>query len=134
MSSLEGFSRRMDVLGTRIVQNAASLVRKTALEAHRAVAIGTPVDTGRARSNWLVSLGSPATHTVLSSSIQAAFGQAQGAVAGYKQGDIHITNNLPYIGRLNDGYSKQAPANFVEDAVNRATQVVRNHNIVDGKG
>ena len=30
---------------------------------------------------------------------------------------VYISNNLPYIQRLNDGYSQQAPENFVESAV-----------------
>ena len=33
-----------------------------------------------------------------------------------------ITNNLPYINRLNNGHSKQSPANFVEKAIALAIQ------------
>ena len=28
-----------------------------------------------------------------------------------------ITNNLPYIKRLNEGWSKQAPAHFIEQVI-----------------
>lgn len=35
------------------------------------------------------------------------------------------TNNLPYIPRLNEGYSKQAPPGYIEKAVDK---VVRRYN------
>lgn len=42
-----------------------------------------------------------------------------------KNAEIHITNNLPYIGALNDGHSKQAPADFVRIAVMDGLATVR---------
>ena len=52
---------------------------------------------------------------------------AQGAgisriATGYslRQGNVNITNNVPYIRRLNEGSSSQAPAAFVQSAIARA--------------
>ena len=42
-----------------------------------------------------------------------------------KHKSIHITNNLPYIGSLNDGHSKQAPAGFVQMATLAGLAAVR---------
>ena len=51
------------------------------------LAENTPVLTGRARRGWAVE----------------------------KAGKmLRITNNVPYIGELNEGHSKQAPPRFVE--------------------
>lgn len=107
-------------MGKRIEQNADALTRKVALAVDAAVVIATPVDTGRARANWQVNLGQPVSGTREASdkSGQAAIAEGQATIAQYKgDSSIHITNNLPYIGRLNDGWSAQAPAGFVEKAV-----------------
>jgi hypothetical protein len=82
----------------------------------------TPVDTGRARSNWLPSLNRPDGR-------QVGVGQkpdTRNAIARYKLSDtIFITNNLPYITKLNEGSSQQAPAGFVDAAILRGKQAVR---------
>lgn len=137
MPSLSDFSRRITVRGRGIAERSDQLVRKVALAADQAVVMGTPVDTGRARSNWIAAIGGPASATIdayapgesgstEAANTQAAIDQAESVIRGYNYGEeIHLTNNLPYIQRLNDGYSAQAPANFVEQAVAEAAQVVQ---------
>lgn len=144
MPSLNDFSRRITVRGRQVAENTDRLVRKVALAADQAVVMGTPVDTGRARSNWIAQIGSAPSGTIdayapgdagstAGANTQAAIDQAESVISGYNSGEeIHITNNLPYIQRLNDGYSAQAPANFVEQAVVEAAQVVQFGRIVDG--
>jgi len=129
MADLRQFAGRIRVIGKRIEKNADAMTRKVALAVDSAVVIATPVDTGRARSNWQVNLGGPASGTrdaldpgkegsTSGPNAQAAIEQGQTEIAKYKGGSsIHITNNLPYIGRLNDGWSAQAPSGFVEKAV-----------------
>lgn len=96
-----------------------------ALRIHGGLIEKTPVDTGWARSNWLPSVGVPRKETVgePGSLNQAAaqFGQAE--VAGWQitSGPIYITNNVPYISRLNAGSSTQAPSGFVEGVVQAET-------------
>mgnify|MGYP001164603648 FL=1 len=53
--------------------------------------LATPVDTGHARESWDI-------HKVI----------------GAKVPTFDITNDASYIGKLNDGYSDQAPAHFIE--------------------
>ena len=55
--------------------------------------LGTPVDTGAARDGWQIDLDDPL--------------------------NPEITNNLPYITRLNDGSSKQSPAGFIDAIVDK---------------
>lgn len=78
----------------------------------------TPVDTGRARSNWNVDINIVDVQIVEPTSKDPGPEKALSAIARYKLNDVaYISNNLPYIRRLNEGYSQQAPAAFVETAV-----------------
>lgn len=142
--TLDEFSKVMAALGVTVVEGAGELVRKVALAADQAVVVATPVDTGAARSNWLVSLNVPDSRVVpaysrgaggstASANTQAALEQARQKAAGFRAGvggAIVITNNLAYIDRLNSGWSAQAPAGFVERAVLTAAQAVTNFTIM----
>lgn len=138
---LKDFSRWARQLGDRVEKNADHLVRTCALAIDGAVVIATPVDTGRARANWQVQLDNPATSTrepfspghegsTGGDNARAAIEEGKGVIASYKGGRpnacIHITNNLPYIGRLNDGWSAQAPAAFVEKGIMVGVKAIRN--------
>lgn len=144
MASLEQFSRRIAQIGAGVAVEVDKTVRMAALAADQAVVLGTPVDKGRARSNWIVSLGAPSRTTVdpyvpgeggstAGANANAALAQGAAVIGGYSgliHGSIAISNNLPYIGRLNAGYSKQAPAGFVEKAVQSAVRAVRKARVV----
>lgn len=119
-NDLANFARRMALLGRKTQENIDKLVRKVVLTAHQSVVLATPVDTGRARGNWQVAVGAAPTTTtpLLSPTGTEAIVSGARALAAYKDGDdVHIVNNLPYIGRLNAGSSAQAPAGFVEAAI-----------------
>lgn len=45
---------------------------------------------------------------------------------------IYISNSLPYISALNHGHSGQAPAGFVELAVQAGSQVASNAKLLKG--
>lgn len=136
--SLERFSRRMKQRAGRIGREANRVKREVALAIDQALVTSTPVDTGTARSNWIVSLGQ-ATDEIRPPYARTSKGgigetaNARGALAQGKskisksreEEAIHITNNIDYIRDLNDGKSPQAPAMFVEDAINTGTQVAR---------
>lgn len=91
----------------------------------------TPVDTGWARANWVPAIGSKfeADLSKVKATVAGATAAAatqQGAIAavavGYKlaMGRVFISNNVPYINRLNDGWSNQAPKAFVQRAIVKA--------------
>jgi hypothetical protein len=143
---MAGFKQRMQKRGKNVSVNADRVVRKCALIIDGAVVLATPVDTGRARSNWQVSANSPITTTREpyspgsqlgkgeGANARAALQQGQQVIANYKGGTpdaaIYIANNLAYIGRLNAGSSKQAPAAFVETAVMQGANAVRGESLV----
>lgn len=97
--------------------------RKIALEMFRRVILRTPVATGLARGNWQSTIGAPAFGALKDTdpSGRAAVARATTACLAWKAmsgASILLTNNLPYIERLEHGhskhgYSKQAPAGMV---------------------
>ena len=129
MSSLGGFAKKMRRASKAVCLNADKLVKDVADGILVAVVTDTPVDTGQARSNWQVNLNSPANGTRTAfvpgkkgstglDNIIAAVEVGTNHIDQYNGGEeIHITNNLSYIGDLNDGTSKQAPPGYVQDAI-----------------
>lgn len=94
--------------------------RGLALHALTGVVLRTPVDTGRARGNWQAHVGAPVGRETgrLDKGGSAAIADGAAAIAaqrGFQQ--IVIENNVPYIGRLNEGYSPQAPEYYVESVL-----------------
>jgi hypothetical protein len=110
---------------------AVRVVRKITLDVTANLIQTTPVDTGWARANWVPRLGGPSTGTapnpgegsgVSAASAQQSAGQAAVAARynSLNNGRVYVSNNVPYIGRLNEGHSAQAPAGFVQAAVKKA--------------
>jgi hypothetical protein len=105
-------------------------LRKVALVANQTVIMATPVDTGRARANWQISIDTELTGEVDSTDAQGALARNQEVIRGYRNGAIILQNNVPYIGALNNGSSAQAPAGFVEKALQTAASVVSKAKVV----
>ena len=95
---------------------------------------GTPVDTGWARANWFANIGAgvpgsspnPGEGTGVAGAVAEREARL-GGIVGYKlaSGPVFISNNVPYILRLNEGSSKQAPAGFVQRAIQLAVTQLR---------
>lgn len=121
MATFKDLGDEMKKTAQNVSDNADRLVRRCALAIDATVVLATPVDTGRARGNWQVEIGSPASGVTdsLDPSGAGAVREGKGVIESYKgdKNGIYITNNLPYIERLNQGWSKQAPAGFVEEAI-----------------
>lgn len=138
------FQRRINRIAARVAEGGDRAVRMAFLAIDQAVVLATPVDTSRARSNWLPNLDAPASGQIApyvagekgssaAASSEAAMDAAK-AVAKKYDGDrnreLHITNNLPYIAKLNEGSSTQAPALFVETAVAAGAAAIRGVRII----
>lgn len=126
--SLLDLADRLEKKAKAIDEAASQNAVDTALAIVGDLAYKTPVDTSQALSNWIVTLESPSGQQIKphfpgsQGSTQRASAEtlnsAKLVLRNKKPGQaIFITNNLPYIRRLNDGYSAQAPAGFVERAV-----------------
>lgn len=82
----------------------------------------TPVDTGRARGNWFLDINR-SNRTIdgerrSTQAVAEGVSKIQSAVT-FSYPEIVLSNNLPYIERLNDGWSEQTPKKFVETEIDR---------------
>jgi hypothetical protein len=99
------------------------VIRKITFEAFSRVILRTPVDTGRARANWGVSIGAPQLVYNISAEDKSGTATLAAAANGTQSwkctGSIFMTNNVPYIGVLEYGRadgspgSKQSPEGMV---------------------
>lgn len=102
---------------SKMARNLNQGIRATLFEVSTAIIKDTPADTGRARGNWQASIGRGATKEIAVNNQRS--GEAK-AIAEVDQtvsvavGDLYyLTNNVPYIERLEFGWSKQAPSGMV---------------------
>ena len=99
--------------------------RAIVLELFGSVIKDTPVDTGRARGNWQTSIGSPASGEVDRLGEREALSELGSETGKFVGGQvIYLSNQLPYIQRLELGWSDQAPAGMVRKNVARIQQIV----------
>lgn len=130
MAEPRGFAKKIRAYADDIPKQVNEIKRQTVREIVLTVVPETPVRTGQARSNYYTTNGSPSTeitaHGPFTQDGYQSIARMEAAFRNAKPGvPMHITNNLPYIGRLNDGYSTQAPANFVEMAIGEARAIIR---------
>lgn len=121
------------------VEAAASrVVKAIAINVTAELVERTPVDTGWASANWVPSVGAPSDVVAGSPDAVTTTAREDGlaAVARYRleDGPAFVSNNVPYIGRLNEGHSAQAPAGFVQQAVEHAVQETVRDLAASGKG
>ncbi len=108
--------------------NFERIFRQTVLAVGGAAIQATPVKSGHARNNWLTTTGAPGqgTPNAPDRTGSAATTQLTNTGVAVKVDETaYVTNNVPYIGRLNAGHSKQAPAGFIEKAVEAGRATVR---------
>jgi len=129
------FADRMEKLGPRMSKALNTIGAMAAMEAGLVLVTETPIDTGRAKSNWQASLNSPKRTTrpayavgnqredrppvvdTTSENETRAFDQIEKVCRGRKQNrNIYLTNNLSSypISRLDSSYDTiKSPYNRV---------------------
>ena len=139
-SNFVDFAGDLDKFARQIPQQANQIKRKVAKQILNGVVNRTPVGNrelwavnidrkvrglplappgyggGRAKGNWQVTIGSPATKATDTKDPtgRSTIAAGQATILAAQPGqDIWISNNLPYIGRLEHGHSKQAPAGMI---------------------
>lgn len=129
MANLNDLANRIDKVPTKIGMQVVELKRQIVIAIVTDLAYKTPVDTSQALSNWDVSTGQPITvkhgpyfagfagSTKGVSAIETIARAVQAAKQFKPNETAYIANNQPYIRKLNDGWSAQAPAGFAQRAV-----------------
>ena len=151
MATLAQFSQNIRKRGSQIENAGTRFVKTTAKRALKNLVNTTPVDTGKARSNWRVGIGAPVRSPIETygsasaarAAINAGFARinsvrgVSGGGGGLKTA-IYISNALDYPGHLpnerglNDGASKQAPRYYIETALAEAVGAIRNMRVFVG--
>lgn len=151
MATLAQFSQNIRKRGSQIENAGTRFTKAVAKRALRALVNATPVDTGRARSNWRVGIGAPTSAVIEPYSPGKKLGlgersNANAAIAaglarinsvrgksgagGGLQTSIYINNNTAYIGNLpngrglNDGASPQAGPGWIEASLLEAQAIL----------
>lgn len=120
MNTTRDFEFQLDAFRDEDVPEAMfNLMRSVMLTGLTSLVLMTPVDTGRARGNWIVSLGAASYRyqdTSLDPSGSSSIAEGLANAAALKSDPfalVYIQNNLPYIEALEDGSSTQAPNGMV---------------------
>lgn len=84
----------------------------------------TPIKTGFARSNWVAGFSVIETTVGSKEGVDSSrYVSSLAAIATWNplsNATLYISNPVPYMGRLNNGWSSQAPSGFIEAAIERA--------------
>lgn len=111
------FRLSLERLGRELpAEMVQQVTRKLALQALNGVVMKSPVDTGRFRGNWNVSVDhiDYTTTEDIDKGGQATIAKGSGTIAKIQPYQVvWLSNNLGYARRLETGWSKQAPAGVV---------------------
>jgi hypothetical protein len=142
-SNLAQFNREITDFAKSIPDKTVVLHKKIVLEALRRLVEKTPVDTGRARGNWQVTIANPAegqvsgdwpktkgerktTRPPLRPEDNATISKGLAALTGLPKFQVvWISNNVDYIEFLEEGSSKQAPAGMLAVTVEELRNMFR---------
>jgi hypothetical protein len=126
--SIEDFNREIDDFGRGIDRDGVAFQKKIVLEALRRLAFRTPVDTGRARGNWQVTIKMPAQGTLplCDKTGDEVVAKGVAAISLLPPGQVvWISNNVEYIEFLEEGSSRQAPHGMLRVTVEELRSLFR---------
>lgn len=121
-SNINDFDKDLRIFATvKVPSDHTDVVKKVALQVLTGVVNKTPVDTGRARSNWMTAVNEVPENTI---EVKDRISREQASAESLNRGvpviesmpafsTVSVANNLPYIGVLEYGSSKQAPDGMV---------------------
>lgn len=109
--------------GIKVLKDADDLTKKITGDMLTTVIVATPIDTSAARQNWRVGVGSINTLVDENQTDGSGQGAINRGIATIQSGGgigkvVFLSNGLKYLPRLNDGWSMQAPKNFVQISFN----------------
>lgn len=131
--TIGGFSTSMGELSKKFRKASLAYNTEKALAVHQELILATPVDTGLARSNWILNIGRQAAKRKIkpyAPGNKLGIDERANAISAFNQGiavvensgritksmDVFIVNNIEYIGFIK---SDQAPKNFIQLAIKR---------------
>lgn len=123
------FSIELDkIFDEHVEGQVLTVLQKLAMEGLSRMVLKSPVDTGRFRGNWTVSVGNADLSTSEGIDPNGGATIARGSVPILAMSEpkvVWMLNSLPYANRLENGWSKQAPAGVVAVTVAELTAFFR---------
>lgn len=122
------FAAQLEAFVDMAKEDADKVFQAVATDVGASVINGTPIDTGRALSNWRAGINSPddvyeETEDPLDSKTTI---RLTAKFKGLKFGDTaFITNATPHIPFLEYGSSRQSPSGFVRITLARFDEIVK---------
>lgn len=109
--------------GIEVLKDADELTKKITGDMLTTVIVTTPIDTSAARQNWRVGVGSINSLVDENQTDGSGQGAINRGIATIQSGGgigkvVYLSNSIRYIERLNNGWSMQAPKNFVQISFN----------------
>lgn len=109
--------------GIKVLKDADELTKKITGDMLTTVIVATPIDTSAARQNWRVGVGSINSLVDENQTDGSGQGAINRGIATIQSGGgigkvVYLSNSIRYIERLNNGWSMQAPKNFVQISFN----------------
>ena len=131
------FRAKLQAIADKLETSVETAVKEVAKSIFHNLIENTPIFSGTARANWQMALNSPndnyiydpkSVHIRGSVDYGSYNSQSEQQVEFYKSGDIiYITNAAPYIEALDAGRSPQAPAGYVESAIEAGVSTIGDH-------
>lgn len=113
--------REIDRMKSDLQKRRKLAIKRLAFGLFRDIVLMSPVNTGRFRANWALTLGSPdltAGPADLPSYPRPQIPLSE--LGSWEEGEtIYIANGVPYGPRLEDGWSDQAPQGMVRLSILR---------------
>ena len=140
------FRSRMNLRATQVKAQVQRKIIRYGTALLQTLVANTPILTGQAKANWQAVIGNPTgsfigvggptndprdlAHRLPQTVDWASYAQqAQNVIDGFEVGQVLIIySNLPYIERLNEGSSRQAPAGFVQSSIMTASAAAKGQN------
>ena len=126
---MSNFATQMKQFENLTTDKAEKVFRKTCFEISNEVISNTPVDTGRAKNNWFPDINKFSSETTEATNKQGSISLVAGATNRLQLGaTFTLSNNLPYIVKLEYGWSKQKPNGFVAITIQKFDTILKNVN------
>ena len=122
--SLIEFGDTLKELARKLEINIGTVQRKITFDLFGRITLKTPVDTGRARASWDVTVGEPTEWVPPAGTYGGPKAIADLEIKGDRP--TYIVSNLEYMEHLEHGSSQQAPAGMVAISVLETQQEAQN--------
>lgn len=139
---LAQFASKMRLRAQNLPANVNKVKQNVTVAVLTSLAQDTPVDTGAAVSNWVVSLDASAGARIVphapghkgstrTENSRATITLGTSVINQSIPGQvIHVANAVSYILDLNNGSSRQAPAGFVDSSILRGKDVLKKSKVI----